>query len=138
MTVNTVGGVVTAGQVICEVVPLGEALVVEARILPQNIGHLRVGQPVQVKVSAYEFSRYGAMDGKLAALSPTTFVGQDGSRYYKGRIVLARDHLGSRKGEYPLTPGMTVMADIVTGQKTVMSYLLKPIHRALSTSFRER
>ncbi|MBI1363750.1 MAG: HlyD family type I secretion periplasmic adaptor subunit [Proteobacteria bacterium] len=138
LTTNTVGGVIASGQVICEIVPLGESLVVEARIPPQSIGHLRVGQTVQVKVSAYEFSRYGSLGGTLSSLSATTFVGEDGSRYYKGRVALSRDHLGARTGEYPVFPGMTVMADVVTGQKTVLSYLLKPIHRALSTSFRER
>lgn len=138
LAINTIGGVVQPGQTLMEIVPLDKSLVVEARIPPQYIGNLKPGQSVQVKVSAYDFTRYGSVSGKLDAISATTFTGERGERFYRGRIVLDRDYVGRDKSVNAVTPGMTVMADIVTGQKTILEYLLKPIQRSLQTAFSER
>ncbi len=138
LAVNTIGGVIQPGQTLMEIVPLDEALVVEARIPPQYIGNIRIGQPVQIKVSTYDFSRFGTVEGKLSSLSATTFAGQEGDRYYRGRIVLDHNYVGTQAGRNMIMPGMTVMADIVTGRKTILDYLLKPIHRSLMTAFSER
>lgn len=138
LRVNTIGGVVGAGEPIMEIVPLDRTLIVEAHIPPREIGSLKVGQPARVKVSAFDFSRYGVIEGELEFLSATTFVNEKNESFYKGRILLAQDHVGTNPSRNLILPGMTVEADIVTGEKTVLAYLLKPIHTSLTTAFTER
>ncbi len=138
LKINTIGGVITSGQPIMEIVPLDSVLIVEARIPPRDIGNLKVGQYARVKVSAYDFSRYGVINGTLEFLSATTFVDEKNNSYYKGKIALSRGFVGNNPKRNLVLPGMTVEVDITTGEKTVLAYLLKPIHRSLSTAFRER
>lgn len=138
MRINTIGGVIGPGEPIMEIVPLDRTLIVEAHIEPRDIGNLRVGQPARVKVSAFDFSRYGVIEGTLEFLSATTFVNEEGRSYYKGRIVLDKNHVGPDPKKNLILPGMTVEADIITGEKTVLAYLLKPIHTSLNSAFRER
>jgi len=137
LTVNTVGAVIQPGEKMMEIVPLGKKLEVQVKISPKDIGHLKIGQPVQVKFSTFDFSRYGAVLGRLDQISATTFSGNDGERYYQGHVSLGKDHVGNDPGNI-IMPGMTVMADIITGDKTILQYLLKPIHRAMKTAFTER
>lgn len=137
LAVNTIGAVIKPGEVLMEVVPVDKDLVVQVKIPPQHIGHLRLGQPVKVKFSSFDFSRYGLLDGKLEQVSATTFSGEGGERYYQGRIKLDRNYVGKDKSNL-VVPGMTVMAEIVTGEKTILQYLLKPIHNSLKTAFSER
>ncbi len=137
LSVNTIGAVVQPGQVLMEIVPLDKDLEVSVKISPQDIGHLKLGQPVQVKFSTFDFSRYGFVTGTLAHISATTFDGERGERYYQGRIVLDRDYVGNNPAN-KIMPGMTVMADVVTGRKTILQYMLKPIHVSLKTAFSER
>lgn len=137
LAVNTIGAVVRPGETLMEIVPTGNELVVEVKIAPQHIGHLKLGQPVKVKLSSYDFSRYGLVDGKLEQISATTFNGENGERYYQGRIRLNQQHVGRDKQNL-IIPGMTVMAEIITGEKTILQYLLKPIHNSLKTAFSER
>lgn len=138
LQVNTIGGVVGAGQPIMEIVPLDRTLIVEAHIQPRDIGSLNVGQAARVKVSAFDFSRYGVIEGELEFLSATTFIDDKGNSFYKGRIKLNKNYVGLDPKRNLILPGMTVEADIVTGEKTVLAYLLKPIHTSLSSAFRER
>jgi len=138
LRVNTISGVIGAGEPIMEIVPLDSTLIVETQIPPREIGNLKVGQPARVKVSAYDFSRYGVIEGELAFLSATTFVNDHNESFYKGRIKLTQDHVGINPERNLILPGMTVEADVITGQKTILSYLLKPIHTSLDTAFRER
>jgi len=137
LALNTIGAVVRPGQVIMEIVPQDEQLVVEVKIPPQHIGHVRPGQNVQVKFSSYDFARYGFVMGRLEQISATTFQGENGERYYAGRVFLNRNYVGKQE-DNTIVPGMTVMADIITGEKTVLDYLLKPIQVAMQTSFTER
>lgn len=137
LAVNTVGEVVQPGQTLMEIVPLDGNLVAEVRIPPQNIGHLKEGQSVHVKFSSYDFSRYGFVDGVLDQISATTFAGDRGERFYRGRIRLVETHVGREKSN-TIMPGMTVMADIVTGRKTILQYLIKPVNNAMKTAFSER
>ncbi len=138
LRVNTIGGVIGGGQPIMEIVPLDHSLIVEARIPPREIGNLKIGQPARVKVSAYEFSRYGIIEGVLEFISATTFIDEQGQSYYKGRIRLKQDYVGNNPERNLILPGMTVEADIITGQKSILAYLLKPIHRSLDTAFTEK
>ena len=138
LKINTVGGVIGAGEPIMEIVPLDRTLIVEAHVAPRDIGNLQVHQPARVKVSAFDFSRYGVIEGTLNFLSATTFIDDNGDSFYKGRITLAQNHVGPNPDKNLILPGMTVEADIVTGKKTVLAYLLKPVHTSLSSAFRER
>lgn len=137
LSVNTIGSVIQSGQTLMEIVPLNKNLEVSVKISPQDIGHLEIGQTVQVKFSSFDFSRYGSVQGKLDHISATTFSGENGGRYYQGRVLLDQDFVGVNP-KNKIVPGMTVMADVVTGEKTILQYLLKPIHVSLKTAFTER
>lgn len=137
MTVNTVNAVIAPGQTLMEIVPIDEQLEVQVKISPKDIGHLKQGQNVELKFSSYDFSRYGSTKGKLKQISATTFAGQNGERFYQGRIALVHNYVGKNPAN-TILPGMTVMADIITGKKTILQYLLKPIDVSLRTAFKER
>lgn len=135
---NTIGGVVPPGGVLLEIVPLDEELVVETRITTRDVGHVKVGHPVTVKVSTFDFARYGGIDGTLEDISAATFLDEEGEPYYKGRVSLVQNFVGSDPEKNVVMPGMTVQADINTGNKTLLEYLLKPIVSSVNESFRER
>lgn len=139
LQVRNPGTVIPAGGVLMEVVPVDDELLVEARISTRDVGHVAPGQPVTVKVSSFDFVRYGAVDGKLQTISATTYIDeQTGQPYYKGMVSLARPYLGENPEANRILPGMTVQADIVTGEKTLLEYILKPIYVSLAHAFRER
>lgn len=138
MAVYTVSAVVGPGETLMEIVPVDQKMVAEVRVHPKDIGHVKVGDAVQVKLSSYDFARYGALEGILDSLSATTFVDERGSSYYTGRIALDVDHIGPNPQENKIRPGMTVEADIITGGKSVLAYLLKPIHTSLNSALTER
>lgn len=137
MKVTTIGAVVRPADPLMEIVPKGEKMMVEVKIQPQDIARLQVGQPVNVKVSSYDFSRDGYVAGKLNYLSAATFTTPDGVKYYQGRIAVNHEYVGDSHKNVIL-PGMTVMAEIVTGEKTILQYLLKPVHNSLRTAFTEK
>lgn len=137
LTVNTIGAVVGRGNALMEILPTDENLVVEARIGTEDMGHVAVGQNVSVKVNSYNFGRYGVVSGVLTFISATTFVGANGEKFYRGRIELQNDYVGDRP-DLQVLPGMTVSAGIITGKKTILEYLLKPIQRALDSGLNER
>ncbi|MEM7251520.1 MAG: HlyD family type I secretion periplasmic adaptor subunit [Pseudomonadota bacterium] len=138
LSVNTIGSVVEPGQVLLEVVPTTERLVVESRLSTEDVGHVRPGQTVDVKVTSFDSIRYGSIAGTLARISPSTFLDPDGKPYYRAEIALTRDFVGNQPGQNRVLPGMTVQADIITGSKTVLDYVMKPIFRGFETAFRER
>lgn len=136
MTVHGTGEVVQPGQLLLEIVPGDGDLVVESRIATKDVGAVTVGQPVRIKITAFDFARFGAIEGRLEQVSATTFSDDDGQPYYKARIVLNQDWVG--KPGNAILPGMVVQADILTGEKTLIEYLLKPIYLAASQAFTER
>lgn len=139
LRINTIGSVVPPGQTLMEIVPTGDKLVVEARIPPQQIGRVSVGQEVQVRVDSYDYVRYGTIPATLDMVSATTFTDDlKHDEYYKARITLARDYAGAVPGQRVIMPGMTVSANIVIGEKSVLAYLLKPIRAAMSNSMTEQ
>ena len=137
LKINTVGSVIQPGEVLMEIVPLDQKLVALVRIPPDNIGYISVGDPVNLKVSTFDFSKFGSVKGKLEFISATTFSSEDGDSYYNGRISMEKNYVGDDKNNRIL-PGMTVIADINVGRKSVLEYLLKPIYSSLETSFSER
>lgn len=138
LSVHTLGAVVEAGKVLMEIVPVGEELIVEALVSPSDVGNIQIGQPVKVKVSAYDYSRYGVVAGSLQSFSASTFQTQEGQSFYKAKIKLSQNHVGKDPARNLILPGMTIQADIITGEKTVLDYLLKPLRNAMQTAFTER
>ena len=125
--VNTVGGVVQPGKDVIEIVPLEDNLLLEARVQPRDIAFLRPGQKVVVKFTAYDFSIYGGLDGKLEHIGADSVVDEKGNAYYTVRVRTNKPTLGNN---LPVIPGMIVEVDIITGEKSVLTYLLKPVLRA--------
>ncbi|WP_417533637.1 HlyD family type I secretion periplasmic adaptor subunit [Marinobacterium stanieri] len=139
LMINTIGGVVKPGDPLLSIVPRGDKLLVEARIKPSDIANIRLEQPAVVKVSAYDFAIYGGLDAKVVFISPGTIMDQEAKvPYYLVRLETERPYLGTQEAPLPLMAGMTVSADILTGKKTVMHYLLKPINRAKERALTER
>jgi len=132
---NTVGGVVSPGKDIVEIVPLDDALVLEARVLPRDIGFIHPGQSAMVKFTAYDFSIYGGLDATVENISPDTVVDEKGNAYYVVRVRTTRPQLSEK---LPIIPGMTAEVDVLTGKKTVLSYLLKPVLRGKAYALSER
>ncbi len=138
LEIHTVGGVIPPGQALMEIVPLNEELVAEVKVSPSDIGHVKTGDHVTVKVTTFDFSRYGSIDGTITALSATTFISAQGAPFYKGMIKLDKHYVGNNAEMNKVLPGMIVNADIITGEKSLLAYLLKPIHRSLNSAFIER
>ena len=140
ITVTTLGGVIPQGGKLMTIVPLDEQLLIEARISPRDIAFIHPGQEALVKVTAYDYSIYGGLEGKVTIISPDTLrdeVKQD-QFYYRVYIRTNTDKLYNKAGKsFSITPGMVATVDIRTGQKTVMDYLLKPFNKARE-ALRER
>jgi adhesin transport system membrane fusion protein len=133
--INTVGGVVTPGRDVLEIIPLDDKLIIEARIAPRDIASIRPGLNARSKFTAYDFMIYGAFDAEVTHISADTITNEQDETYYLVRLqtddTLIPDNM-------TLIPGMTVQVDILTGKKTVLDYLLKPVLRATSNALTER
>ena len=110
LTLNTIGSVIEPGQVIMEIVPVGDALIVESRVSTTDVGHIHPGQTVDVKVLSYETTRFGTLAGTLQRVSASTYLDESNSPYYRAEISLARNYLGDDPNRHPILPGMTVEA----------------------------
>jgi len=130
--------IVRAGEPFIELVPAGDSLIVEAMIKPSERGYIKAGQQVLIKVDTYNFTQFGVVDGAISSVSATTFVNEDGSAYYLAKVKLSQHYVGSNPQQHPLLPGMTVIADITTGEKTLAQYILKPMARHFDNAFSER
>ena len=135
---NTVGRVIQPGGIISEIVPVDEELIVEARIDPLDIGHIRKGQDAEIKITTYDFSRFGTIDGRVINISGSTFKDKEGEVYYKAEISLDKNYVGNNQTTNPILPGMISEVSIAAGQRTVLEYLLKPIFQSLDSAFSER
>lgn len=137
--INTVGGVIRPGEDLVEVVPIEDNLLVEARIRPSDVAFLHPGQAAQVKITAYDFAVYGGLDAELEQISADTIMDEEGDRYYEIRVRTDKNFLTSKDNvDLPIIPGMVAEVDILTGKKTVLDYLMKPILRAQGKALRER
>ncbi len=138
LLVNTIGGVIQPGSDLVEIVPLGENLLVEARIRPQDIAFLHPGQEAMVKFTAYDYTIYGGLKAELEQIGADTVTDDDGNSFYVIKLRTNKSHLGSEEHPLLIIPGMVASVDIITGKKSVLSYLLKPIIRARAEALRER
>ena len=136
LLVNTVGGVIQPGKDMIEIVPLDDVLLLEARVLPRDIAFLRPGLPVMVKFTAYDFSIYGGLEGTLELIGADSVLDDKGNAFFTVRVRTNKPDFGD--SSLPIIPGMTAQVDILTGKKSVLTYLLKPVLRAKSIALTER
>ena len=135
---HAVGEVVKPGDIVAKIVPLDERIVAEVQVEPKDIGHIRVGQPAELRISTFDPNIYGVIIGQVERLSATTFQKDNGDPYFKAIIRLDRSYVGSETNRNLILPGMVVQADIITGAKSLIKYLLKPVYRSLNSAFSER
>ncbi|WP_057625207.1 HlyD family type I secretion periplasmic adaptor subunit [Candidatus Berkiella cookevillensis] len=138
--VKTIGGVIQPGEDLFDIVPLNDTLLIEANIRPSDIGFLRSGLPATVKISAYDFSIYGGLKATVENISADTITDEKGDPYYQIRVrTTEKNYLVGKRGErLEIQTGMGATVDILTGQKTVLEYLLKPIIKAKRNAMREK
>ena len=118
--------------------PFDDSLLVDARVSPSDIAFIHPEQKATVKFTAYDFSIHGGLPAKVIRISPDTIVDEEGVSYYQVRLRTDSSHLGNEDDPLPIIPGMIVQVDILTGQKTILDYLLKPILKTKELAFRER
>lgn len=136
--VNTIGGVIKPGSDVIEIVPSEDALLIEARINPSDIANITVGQVARVKFSAYDFAIYGSLQGEVNFVGADTITNERNETYYIVRIRPERGYLGPGSAPLPIKIGMVSQVDILTGKRTILNYLLKPINRGLQNAMQER
>lgn len=136
--VNTVGGVIQPGMDLMEIVPLEDTLLVETKIKPADIAFLHPGQEAMVMFTAYDFTIYGGLEGKVEHISADSITDERGESYYLVRVRTTKNHLGSEDNPMPIIPGMIATVDILTGKNTILSYLLKPALRTQKLALKER
>lgn len=136
--VHTIGGVIKPGADIIEIVPSDQSLVVEVKIKPSDIAFIYFGQNAIVKFSAYDFAIYGGLEGKVTHISADTVTDQKENTFYTVHIKTTKNYLGNEQKPLKIIPGMTVSVDIITGRKSVLDYILKPILKTKQYTFSER
>ncbi|MGB1198871.1 MAG: HlyD family type I secretion periplasmic adaptor subunit [Thalassotalea sp.] len=137
--INTLGGVVKPGETIAEIVPTEDKLMVEAKIKPRDIAFIYPGLPAVVKITAYDFARYGGLTGKVEHISADTTQDEEGNSFYLIRVRTDASSIKNNKGEeMPIIPGMLTEVDVITGKRTILEYILNPLLRANEAALRER
>jgi adhesin transport system membrane fusion protein len=135
---NTVGGVVSPGSQVVDIVPQEDSLLVELQIKPADIASVTNGQNARLKFSAYDFALYGSLEGDVSFVSADTITDEEGNSYYLVRVKPTADYLGHESNPLYIKVGMTAEADIITSKKTILSYLMEPVNRGLDKALRER
>jgi len=135
---RSAGEVVRPGETIARIVPVDDALVAEVLVKPEDIAAVKLKDKADLKVTAYDFSKYGKIRGEVSFISPGTIESDDKRTYYKVQISFRQDRSDRFAKEWHLQPGMTVDAEIISGSKTLLQYLLKPIYRGIDVAFSER
>jgi len=139
LLVSQSGAVIPSGMKIMDIVPSNDVLVAEVRVSPADIGHVRQGLPATIKIDTYKYGRLGGIKGTVSRISSTTFLDEaTGDAYYKTLIMLEQDFVGPDPNSNRVTPGMTLVADITTGSKSLLAYLARPITYSLDSAFSER
>jgi len=134
---NTIGGVITPGSEIMEIVPREDALLIEVRIKPADIAYINIGQEARLKFTAYDFAIHGSLKGSVSFVSADTVTDEEGVSYYVARVRPEKPYLGVKAKPMLIKVGMASETDIITDKKTILEYLLKPIHRGLERALRE-
>lgn len=138
LLINTVGGVVQPGMDILEIVPEDKNILIETKIKPSDIAFIYPGQKAVLKFTAYDYAIYGGLDGEVTHVSADTITDEQGEEFYLVRVKSEKNYLGEEDNKKNIIIGMTAQVDIITGKKTVMQYIMKPILRAKNNALRER
>jgi adhesin transport system membrane fusion protein len=136
--INTVGGVIKPGMNLIEIVPLEDSLLIEAKVRPEDIGFIKPGLTAMVKLTAYDFAIFGGLPAKVENISADTILDEEGNSFYLVRVRTDKSYLGTDEAPLPIIPGMQASVDVITGKKTLLDYLLKPILKAQQNALRER
>jgi adhesin transport system membrane fusion protein len=135
---KTIGGVVDPSMKLMEIVPLDEDLKITARVAPADIAFIEVGQDVNVKITAYDAQKFGSLKGKLSRISADTIEDKEGNIFFEIDVVTEKNHLGTRDNPLPIIPGMVAETEVITGKRTIMSYMAKPFLRARDRALTEQ
>lgn len=138
LNVTTIGAVVRPSEDIVEIVPLDDTLLIEAKIRPQDVAFVRPDQKAAIKLTAYDYSIYGQLDGQVERISADTIADERSETFYRVILRTDRNYLEKNGNRLPIIPGMVARVDIQTGEKTVLDYLLKPILKVRYEALRER
>ena len=138
LNVHTVGGVIRPGEVVIEIVPVDDILLIEVKLPPQDVGFVQVGQTAQIRLASADATRLGKLDGKVIHISPDSIVDEEGVAFYKVRIETEQNFFERNELKYFLSPGVQVSAGIVTGERTVFEYLFEPFLGGMEKALRER
>lgn len=138
ITVNTIGGVVEPAQALAEIVPVGDELKVVAKITPENIAFLRLGQDAKVKLSAYNPQKYGSLKATVSRIGANSITNGDGEIFFEIEVRTDQNSMGTTEEPLPILPGMVATVEIITGKRSILEYLLKPILRARDVALTER
>lgn len=136
--ITTVGGISQPGADIMEIVPMEDTLLIEAKVPPKDIGFIRLGQEAMIKVAAYDFSIYGGLKGAVESISADTLTDDKGVSFFLIRVRTQKNYLGNKSHALYIIPGMTCTMEILTGKKSILHYLLKPLMKARENAFTER
>jgi adhesin transport system membrane fusion protein len=138
LALTTIGGVVEPAMRLAEIIPVDDDLKINARVSPNDIAFLSIGQPVRVKVTAYDSTRYGHLDGELIRIGANSIPQKDGSVLFEIEVRTKKNHLGGDDHPLPIMPGMVTEVDVITGQKSILEYFMKPFLRLKDRAFQER
>jgi adhesin transport system membrane fusion protein len=138
IALSTVGGVVEPAQRLVEIVPLDDELKIVARVLPSDVAFLRPDLPAKVKITAYDPQRYGALDGRLVRIGANSVSDGEGGVFFEIEVVTEKNFMGTEDNPLPITPGMVAQVEVITGKRSIMAYLLKPLLRARDMALTER
>jgi adhesin transport system membrane fusion protein len=138
LTVNTIGGVVEPAQPLAEVVPVGDELKVIAKVTPEEIAFIRIGLPAKVKLSAYDAQKYGSLDARLTRIGANSITDEQGNIFFEIEVQTDRNYLGEQPGQLPILPGMVATVEVITGKRTILEYLIKPVLKAKDRALTER
>lgn len=138
ITLKTIGGIVEPAMKLIEIVPVDDELKILAQVKPDEIAFLKIGQPVKVKITAYDPQKYGSLDGVLTRIAANSVSDRNGNIMFEIEVRTSRNYMGTAQSPLPITSGMVANVDVITGKRTILNYLMKPFHRGVSRVFRER
>jgi adhesin transport system membrane fusion protein len=138
ISIKTIGGVIEPAMKLVEIVPVDDALKIVAKVAPHDIAFLKPGLTAKVKISAYNPQKYGSLNGKLVRIGANSVVDREGRSFFEIEVRTDQNHLGTPESPLPITPGMEAQVEIVTGKRSIMEYLLKPILRVRDRALTER
>lgn len=138
IALKTIGGVIEPAMQLFEIVPLDDDLKIVAKVTPQEIAFLRPGQPAKIKISAYDSQRYGSLEGQVIRLGANSITDREGNIFFEIELEAKQNYLGTSENPLPITPGMVAQVEIITGKRTIFSYLVKPVLRAKDRALTER